>query len=141
MILKDKKYFSYLKMRKAGVSIISGKTNIIEGSGRANLLLAGGTRLCITDALYSSKSYRNLLSIRRNGYHLETTNEDDIEYIFITNMASGEKCILERLPEFSSGLYYTYINMIETHAISNPKFANHDEFFIWHDRWVIQDQS
>ncbi|CAI0550342.1 unnamed protein product [Linum tenue] len=43
-------------MRKASVSTISGKTNIIEGSGRANLLLAGGTRLCITDALYSSKS-------------------------------------------------------------------------------------
>ncbi|CAI0405063.1 unnamed protein product [Linum tenue] len=135
MILKDKKYFSYLEMREASVSTISGKTNIIEGSGIANLLLAGGTRLCITDALYSSKSYRNLLSfkdIRRNGYHLETTNEYDTEYIFITNMASGEKCISERLPEFSSGLYYTYISMIETYAIVTPKFTNHDEF--WHDR-------
>ncbi|GAV75933.1 hypothetical protein CFOL_v3_19409 [Cephalotus follicularis] len=33
----------------------------------------------ITDALYSTKSRRNLLSfkdIRRNGYHIETTNEN-----------------------------------------------------------------
>ena len=41
-------------------------------------MLPKGTKLCIDDALYSSKSSRNLLSfkdIRYNGYHIETNNE------------------------------------------------------------------
>ena len=80
-ILKDKKYFTYLVIQEANVSTISGSTNLIEGSGRATLLLHGGTQLYIDDALYSSKSQRNLLSfkdIRRNGYHVETTNEENV---------------------------------------------------------------
>ncbi|CAN1319935.1 hypothetical protein LINPERPRIM_LOCUS31483 [Linum perenne] len=77
-ILKDKKYFSYLVMREANVSTISGSTNLIEGSGKTNLLLHGETKMHIEDALYSTKSCRNLLSykdIRRNEYHIETTEE------------------------------------------------------------------
>ena len=72
-ILKDKKYFSHLEMKKASVSTISGSTKLIEGSGRANVLLPRGTRLNIDNALYSPKSQRNLLSfkdIRKNGYHI-----------------------------------------------------------------------
>jgi hypothetical protein len=77
-IFKDKKYFSSLVKRETNVSIISGTSKIIEGSGRADILLYGGTKLHIKNALYSSKSYRNLLSfknIRLNGYHIETRNE------------------------------------------------------------------
>ena len=132
-ILKDKKYFSYLVMQEANVSTISGSTKLIEGSGRATLLLHGGTQIYIDDALYSSKSQRNLLSfkdIRRNGYHVETTNEENIEYLYITSIISNKKCILEKLPMFSSGLYYTYISTIEANVIINQKFTDKNMFIV-----------
>jgi len=44
-ILKSNKFFSRLVMREVNVSIIFGTTNIIEGSGRAIILLPRGTRL------------------------------------------------------------------------------------------------
>ncbi|TYI50991.1 hypothetical protein E1A91_D12G142800v1, partial [Gossypium mustelinum] len=83
-ILKNKKYFSRLTMQKASVSTISGSTKIIEGSGRANILLFRGTKFQINDALYSPKSQRNLLSfkdIHHNGYHIETISEGNDEYL------------------------------------------------------------
>ncbi|CAN1243748.1 hypothetical protein LINPERPRIM_LOCUS5800 [Linum perenne] len=107
----DKKYFSYLVMREANVSTISGSTNLIEGSRKANELLHGGTKMHIEDALYSTKSCRNLLSykdIRRNGYHIETMEEENKEYLVITSIVSGNKNIHERLPAISNELYYTY---------------------------------
>ncbi|CAN1314424.1 hypothetical protein LINPERPRIM_LOCUS29329 [Linum perenne] len=136
-ILKDKKYFSNLVMREANVSTISGSTNLIEGSGRANVLLHGGTKMHIEVALYSTKSCRNLLSykdIRRNGYHIETMEEDDKEYLVITSIISGNKNIHERLPVISSGLYYTFISTIESHATINSKLMNHEKFVVWHNR-------
>jgi len=86
-ILKSNKFFSCFVMREINVSIISRTTNIIEGSGRATVLLPRGTRLYIKNAFYSPKSNRNLLSfkdIRLNGYYIETNNEGDIEYLYIT---------------------------------------------------------
>ena len=68
-ILKDKKFVSFLIMQGSDVNTISGSAKLIEGSGRANILLPGGTKIHIDDALYSTKSQRNLLSfkdIRRN---------------------------------------------------------------------------
>ncbi|TYJ26271.1 hypothetical protein E1A91_A07G108400v1 [Gossypium mustelinum] len=84
-ILKDKKYFSHLTMSNAHVNTISGSSKLIEGSGRAIILLPKGTKFIIDDALYSTKSQRNLLSfkdIRLNGYHIETMNEKIVEYIY-----------------------------------------------------------
>lgn len=148
-ILRNDKYFSSLVMQKANVQTISGSINLIEGSGRANILLPEGTKLCIDNAIYSTKSGRNLLSfkdIRRNGYHIETTTKNNKEYLVVTKIVAGRKCILEKCPAFSSGLYYTFINTIETHVIENQKFTNTDqkstnvnqkftnEFNVWHDR-------
>jgi len=87
-------------MREVNVSTISGTTNIIEGFGRATVLLPRGTRLNIKNAFYSPKSNRNLLSfkdIRLNEYHIETNNEGDIEYLYITQIESNKKCVLEKL--------------------------------------------
>lgn len=78
-ILRDKKYFSYLIMKEANVNTISGNTKLIEESEKANLVLIRGTDLTIHEALYYSKSKRNLLSfkdIRQNCYHIETTNDE-----------------------------------------------------------------
>jgi len=107
-ILKSNKFFSCLVMQEFNVSTISSTTNIIEGSGRA-------TRLHIKNAFYSPKSNRNLLSFKDiclNGYHIETNNEQDIEYFYITRIESNIKCVLEKLLAFSYGLYYTYSNVI-----------------------------
>ncbi|KAL0551518.1 hypothetical protein IC582_010607 [Cucumis melo] len=136
-ILKSKKYFSTLTMLEANVNTISGSTNLIEGFGRANLILPRGTKFTISNALFSSKSKRNLLSfkdIRQNGYHVETNNKNNIEYFYITFIVSHEKRILETLPAFSSGLYYTHARVVETYATMNPKFMNLNMFTVWHDR-------
>ena len=74
-ILKCQKFFSTLEFNKQNVSTIAGSAQIIEGSGRAHILLPNGTHLFIQHELYSSNSRRNLLSfkdIRMNGYHIET---------------------------------------------------------------------
>ena len=52
--------------------------NLIKGSRRANIMLPKGTKFCIDNALFSSKSKRNLLSFKNihyNDYHNETNNE------------------------------------------------------------------
>ena len=80
-ILKDKKYFSQLTLVDANVDTISG-LDLIKGSRRLNIMLSGGTTFIINDALFSSRSKRSLLSfkdIRRNGYHIETKDEDNTE--------------------------------------------------------------
>ena len=136
-ILKNLTYFSYLKRQTTSVSTICGNAKLIEGSGRAHIILPKGTKLVIEEALYSEKSQRNLLSfkdIRKNGYHIETTNEGNVEYLCITTIVSGKKSVLERLPAFCSGLYYTNISSIEAHAIVNLQLTNHSEFIIWHNR-------
>lgn len=63
-ILKDKKYFSHLKIDKANINTISGSAKIVEGFGKANFIMPGGTRFTISDALFSPKSQRNLLSFK-----------------------------------------------------------------------------
>ena len=77
-ILKDKRYFINLTLKNANISTIVGIASLIEGHGHANIMLPMGTHLEISDALYSPKSKRNLLSfkdIRMNGFHIETTGE------------------------------------------------------------------
>ena len=93
-ILREKIYFFNLITTNTSVSTISGTSNLIEGSGRANIVLPNGTRFYINDALYSSKSRRNLLSfkyIRRIGYHIENMNEGNKECLYITSIISGKK--------------------------------------------------
>ena len=77
IILRDKRYFLNLTLTNANVSTIFDIRNLIEGFKRANIMLRNGTRFHINDALYSSKSTRNLLNfkdIHINGYHIETMN-------------------------------------------------------------------
>ncbi|KAB2090041.1 hypothetical protein ES319_A03G100200v1, partial [Gossypium barbadense] len=106
----------------AHVNTISNGSKLIEGLGRAIILLPKGTKFVIDDALYSTKSQKKLLSfkdIRFNGYHIETLNKKNIEYLYITNVECGKKYVLEMLPAFSLGLYYTHISAIEAHVTTN----------------------
>ncbi|KAA3473207.1 Integrase, catalytic core [Gossypium australe] len=100
IILKVREYFSKLIASGANVNVISGSANLIEGFGRAIILLPRGKYFVIDDALFLSKSQRNLLSfkdIRQNGYHIETTSEKNIKYLQIIKVVSRTKYILEKL--------------------------------------------
>ena len=100
-------------------------------------MLPNETRFHINDALYSNKSRRNLLSfkdIRRNGYNIETMNEDNVEYLYITSIIFGKKLIMEKLSAFSFRLYHTTIKPIESYVLMNDEFNDPKVFFLWHDR-------
>ena len=124
-ILQDKRYFLDLTLTNANVSTISGTTNLIADSRRANIMLPNGTRFHINDALYSSKCTRNLLNfkdIRRNRYHIETMNEGNTKCLYITSFVYGKKLTMERLSAFFFRffrLYHTNIKSIESYAIVN----------------------
>ena len=136
-ILRDKRYFLSLTLTSGNVISISGTSNLIEGSGRANIMLPKGTRFHINDALYSRKSIRNLLSfkdIRRNGYHIETINDGNKECLSITSIVFGKKLVVETLSAFSIGLYHTTIKPIESYVVVNQKFNDPKPFVLWHDR-------
>ncbi|KAB2058539.1 hypothetical protein ES319_A11G241300v1 [Gossypium barbadense] len=123
-------------MSNAHVNTISGSSKLTEGFVRTIILLSKGTKFVFDDTLYPTKSQRNLLSfkdIRLNRYHIETMNEKNIEYLYITNVECGKKYVLERLLAFSSGLYYTHISAIESHVTTNQKFVELHTFTIWHN--------
>ena len=118
---------------KANVSTISGITNLVEGSRRTNIMLPNGTRFHINDALYFKKSRRNLLSFKDiyiNGYLIETMNGDNVKYLYITLIISGQKLIMEKLLAFSFGLYHTIIMPIESYVIINQKFNDPKVFVL-----------
>ena len=69
-ILREKIYFFNVITTNTSVSTISGTSNLIEGSGTANIVLPNGTRFHINDALYSSKSRRKLLSFHPCAHNL-----------------------------------------------------------------------
>lgn len=99
-ILKSKVYFLYLVVHDTVVNTIFESAKLIEGSGRATIMLPCGTKVDINEALYSPKSQRNLLSFKDiclNGYHIETMCEGNVEYLNITKMSSGKKICVEEI--------------------------------------------
>ena len=100
-------------------------------------MLPNVTRFHINDALYSRKSTRDLLNFKdigRNGYHIETMNEGNTECHYITSIIYGKKLIMEKLSAFSSGLYHTNINPIESYFVVNQKFNDLKTFAFQHDK-------
>ena len=137
-ILQDKRHFLDLILTNVNVSTISSTVNLIEGSGRTNIMLLNETRFHINDALlYSNKFTRNLLNfkdIRRNGYHIETMNESSKKCLCIISIVFDKKLIMEKLSTFFSGLYHTNIKPIESYVVVNHKFNNLKTFIHWHHR-------
>ena len=73
---------------------IAGRDTVIVGTGRAIFTLPGGTQVTIEDALLYPDSSRTLISfrdIRKNGFHIETHEDNKAEFLLftkITDMAS-----------------------------------------------------
>ena len=136
-ILRDQKYFSHITLVEANVNTISGLTDLIDGCGRATIMLPCGTIFHINVALYSVRSKRNLLNfkdIRHNGYHIETTYDNNKEHLCITHIVSSQKLVVEKLSTFSSGLYYTTITIIELNMVMSQKLSHLNIFILWYDR-------
>jgi hypothetical protein len=114
-ILREIKYFQTLTKNKGNALIIAGRDVVIVGSGRATIMLPMGTSIIIEDALLYPDSTRTLLSyrdIRKNGFHIETHNEKNEEFLLITKDNRYGKDTLERVPSLPSRLYYTYIKPV-----------------------------
>ena len=62
------------------------------------------------------------------------TNDRDNEYLFITTIVSWRKHVIEKLPSYNSGLYYTFINPVESNMTINTRSVDPTNFTIWHDR-------
>ena len=93
--------------------------------------------MTIDSALYCCKSQRNLLSfkvIRQNGYHVDTTNEGKVGYLYITTINVEKNIVQEKLPALYSGFYYISRSIVESHIVISKRFANFNDLIIWHDR-------
>ena len=81
-ILRHKKQFSNLILAPANANTILGFVNMIH-SERVTIVLPNGTKLNISDALYSARSKGNLISFKGiyiNEYYIETMNEVNEKY-------------------------------------------------------------
>lgn len=56
-----------------------------------------------------------------------------MEYLCITSIILGKKCILKKLFALYSGLYYTDIRSVESYVTLNQKFNDSKTFVLWHD--------
>jgi hypothetical protein len=84
--------------------------------------------------LVNSEEIYYFKDIRRNGYHIETMTENNIEYLQIIMIKYGQKIILENMEALSSGLYCTNISSIESNMVSNQKLYDMKLFTLWYDR-------
>lgn len=95
---------------------IVGRDTVIVGIRHAIFILPSGTEVTFDDALLYPDSSRTLISyqdIRKNGFHIETHEDNKEEYLLITKDHEYGKKVHEKIPSLSSGLYYTYIKPME----------------------------
>jgi hypothetical protein len=109
---------------------IAGRDMNIVGSGRATIVLPMGTQVRIENALLYPDSTRTLLSYRdlhKNGLHVITPEENNEEFLHVIKKNGDGHDILERIPSLPSGLYYTYIKLVQHIAykvIVTPHVSN-----------------
>jgi hypothetical protein len=75
-----------------------------------------GITLVIEDALLYPDSTHTLLSyrdIQKNGFHIETCDENNEEFLLITKNNGYDKVTLKKVPSLLSGLYYTYLKPVQ----------------------------
>ena len=136
-ILRETKYFQLIHKSAGSIMTIAGSGSHVIGSGRATITLPMGTTLIIEDALLYPESTRTLLSfkdIRANGLHVETNDEDGKECLLITKREENGKRVLEKLPSFDTGLYYTRIVGPPVYTAFKNVFRSSELFRLWHDR-------
>src|SRR6185312_14403475 len=86
-ILRETKYFQTLTKKQGNVFTIAGRDATIVDTGRATIVLPTGTHMTIEDALLYPDSKCTLLSyrdIRQNGFHIETGDDNNEEFLLFT---------------------------------------------------------
>ena len=114
---------------------IAGQDALIVGSGRATITLPMGTQITMEDALLYPDSTRTLLSyrdIRKNGFHVETHQDNKEEFLLLTKLTRFGKQICEKFSSLQTGLYFTYIKPI-AHVAYKIIFQNVGTFRNFHD--------
>jgi hypothetical protein len=112
-ILKETKYFHKIMKNVGSITTITRSDSCVIGSGKATITLPMGIQIQIKEALLYPESTRTLLSfrdIRANGFHVETTEENGKEYLYIIKYGRYDKEVIEKFPSLESGLYYTKIS-------------------------------
>jgi hypothetical protein len=87
------------------ITTVTGSHLISYQIGEARHVMPGGTHIRIFKVVYLSTSTRNLLSflnIRRNGFHLRATEDNNQELLQILDR---EGCPIENIPAYSSDMY------------------------------------
>lgn len=105
-----------MKKMNGDILTIARSDTVIIGTGRAIFTLPCDTQVTIEDALLYPDSSRTLISFKdicKNGFHIETHDDNKEKYLLFTKDYGYGKQILEKIPSLSSGLYYTYIKPIE----------------------------
>ena len=137
-ILRETKYFESITKIEGNITTIAGCGPHVVGSGRATIVLPMGTTLVINDALLYPESAHTVLSfkdIRAHGFHIETHDDDNgKEYLLITKHDENGKHVVERLPSFATGLYYTKIVAPPVYTTLKTVFRSSELFSLWHDR-------
>ena len=99
-ILREIKYFQTLKKREGNIMTITGRDALIVGLGRATITPPMGTQITMEDALLYPDSTRTLLSfrdIRKNGFHVETHEDNKKEFLLFTKLTRYGKQICEKI--------------------------------------------
>jgi len=88
-IFREIKYFQTLTKKEGNIMTIAGRDALIVGSGQATITLPMGTQITIEDGLLYLDSTRTLLSygdIRKNGFHVETHEDNKEEFLLFTKL-------------------------------------------------------
>ena len=119
-ILRNRQLFVDFLPIVTKVSTMTGSDNIIKGRGIAQFSMPNGTIIKVDDALYAPRAPRTLLSfkaVRDNDLHLHTYVENGTKYLLITSTKNSRTRIVERCTRVQSGIYFTTIRAIESHAV------------------------
>ena len=141
-VLREHIYFINFIPKNAHLTTLSGPCNLIEGYGKARIMLSNGTILTIAKAFYSPRSTIMLLSfkdIRDNNYHAETHVENGVEFMCIISYEYGHKRILEKMKCIMSGLYTMTIRLIECHYVAGSTNGTAPEIILGMIVWDILD--
>jgi hypothetical protein len=93
-ILREIKYFHTIMKNVGSITTIVGSDSCVIGSSKATITLLMGTQIKMKEPLLYPESTRTLLSfrdIRSNGFHVETTEENDKEYMCIIKYGEYDK--------------------------------------------------
>ena len=91
-------------LAKANISIIYSITNLIEGSKRINIMLPNGIRFYMILYILANLEEISLVfkDIYKNDFHIETMNEGNVKYLYITSIISSLKLITKKISRLSS---------------------------------------